>query len=166
MNWSGISNENEFYSEHYLAEVFSGDVKDLLDAWLEQERSARAEATGGQVIENTRTPYNQLASLARPWQQTERELSRSRSSAEKLAAQRPWLQSLCECLGLPWQPQAHSLSDDCVVPLLAALHILKVAHTTSRHGLNSAHWIWMAPCTDIVSALPETQARTRSVYGI
>lgn len=31
--FAGISNENEFYSHHYLAEVFKGDVKARLDTW-------------------------------------------------------------------------------------------------------------------------------------
>ena len=36
----GIANENEFYSHHYLAEVFKGDIKARLDAWeaTESER--------------------------------------------------------------------------------------------------------------------------------
>ena len=25
MNLTGISNENEFYSQHYMAEIFAGD---------------------------------------------------------------------------------------------------------------------------------------------
>ena len=124
MSWAGISNENEFYSEHYLAEVFSGDIKDLLDAWLEQERSARAEATSGSAdvsTESTRAPYNRLASLAREWQQTEREFERARSPRERLVIQRPWLQNLCDCLGLPWHPVSHPLNDRCSLPLLAEL---------------------------------------------
>jgi hypothetical protein len=31
--FAGIANENEFYSHHYLAEVFKGDIKARLDAW-------------------------------------------------------------------------------------------------------------------------------------
>ena len=33
MAWLGISNENEFYSEHYLGEIFSGDVVQRLADW-------------------------------------------------------------------------------------------------------------------------------------
>ena len=29
--FAGISNENEFYSHHYLAEVFKGDIKALIE---------------------------------------------------------------------------------------------------------------------------------------
>lgn len=29
MNWAGIANDNEFYSDHYLSEVFVKDTKEL-----------------------------------------------------------------------------------------------------------------------------------------
>ena len=31
--FAGISNDNEFYSHHYLAEVFRGDIKTRIEAW-------------------------------------------------------------------------------------------------------------------------------------
>ena len=30
--FAGLTNENAFYSHHYLAEVFKGDIKSLIDA--------------------------------------------------------------------------------------------------------------------------------------
>ena len=39
--FAGISNDNEFYSHHYLAEVFRGDIKTRIDAW-EAEEDAHA----------------------------------------------------------------------------------------------------------------------------
>ena len=40
--FAGITNENEFYSHHYLAEVFKGDIKARIDAWLEREQESGA----------------------------------------------------------------------------------------------------------------------------
>ena len=51
--FTGIHNENEFYSHHYLSEIFSGDVRSTVDRWRES-----AEAGGGQ------TPYAALRALA------------------------------------------------------------------------------------------------------
>jgi len=121
MNWVGISNENEFYSEHYLSEVFSGDIKSLLDAWLEQEKSAKAEATGGKVAEYTRTPYNRLGSLNSEWLLLARELQKARNVEDRLELQRSWLQELCACLELPWNAENRALDDNCSIPLLAEL---------------------------------------------
>ena len=41
MSFAGISNENEFFSDHYLTEVFLKDAKDTLDLWLQGEKDAK-----------------------------------------------------------------------------------------------------------------------------
>jgi len=50
----GIANENEFYSHHYLSEVFKGDIRERLEQWAATE-AAHPEQ---------RAPYKQLASWA------------------------------------------------------------------------------------------------------
>lgn len=64
--FAGISNENEFYSHHYLAEVFKGDIKAQLDAW---EASEATQAAGEEVTESgtRRAPHRQLHTWARQW---------------------------------------------------------------------------------------------------
>ena len=121
MSWAGISNENEFYSEHYLSEVFSGDIKAMLELWLQEEQAAKAEATTGSVAEITRTPYNRLAGLSREWIQTERDFERAKTPRDRLEVQRNWLHRLCDCMALPWRIQTRHLGDECAIPLLAEL---------------------------------------------
>ncbi len=41
MAYAGIVNDNEFYSEHYLADIFEGDIRGVLEAWQQ-----RASDTG------------------------------------------------------------------------------------------------------------------------
>ena len=36
--FAGIHNENEFYSHHYLSEVFAGDIRETEDAWHDARR--------------------------------------------------------------------------------------------------------------------------------
>ena len=65
----GINNENEFYSNHYLGEVFSNDIRDVLEPWTEQENAAReieraAREQGKEVAAGYRAPWNQLSTLA------------------------------------------------------------------------------------------------------
>lgn len=77
-HWIGISNENEFYSQHYLAEIFTGDVKDILEAWQQQESEARAAAVTPQDLARVwRTPWAQLNGLAREGLETLADLNRS-----------------------------------------------------------------------------------------
>ena len=42
-SFAGIANENEFYGHHYLAEVFKGDIRALIESWQAVEDAA-AEA--------------------------------------------------------------------------------------------------------------------------
>ena len=37
MNLTGILNENEFYTSHYLSEIFEGDIKSRIDEWNSKE---------------------------------------------------------------------------------------------------------------------------------
>jgi hypothetical protein len=59
--FAGITNENEFYGHHYLAEVFKGDIRERLDAWNAREESAKAE--GG----DWRSPPRMLAGCGGRW---------------------------------------------------------------------------------------------------
>lgn len=58
--FAGIANENEFYSHHYLAEVFKGDIKAKLDAW----EATETEHPGD---ENFRAPHKRLQAWAQKW---------------------------------------------------------------------------------------------------
>src|SRR5438552_16267400 len=53
----GITNENEFYSHHYLSEVFKGDIRERLEQWAAAEEAHPEQ----------RAPYKQLASWAPQW---------------------------------------------------------------------------------------------------
>ena len=58
--FAGIANENEFYSHHYLAEVFKGDIKARLDAWQATEDQNPSS-------EPHRAPPKRLHTLATRW---------------------------------------------------------------------------------------------------
>jgi len=79
---NGIINENEFYSDHYLSEIFEGDIRGVLDEWNARETRERDEAKtrgekGGQY-QGYRTPPNRLNGLARDYIQGLREAERIR----------------------------------------------------------------------------------------
>ncbi|PZF75825.1 class I SAM-dependent DNA methyltransferase [Aestuariivirga litoralis] len=56
----GIENVNEFYSHHYLTEVFKGDIRARLDLWEEEEKAHPGDAAH-------RAPHNRLRGLAQGW---------------------------------------------------------------------------------------------------
>ena len=99
--FAGIANENEFYSHHYLAEVFKGDIKARIDAWLQREQeSERDDDTG-------RAPFKRLASWSSRWFALRGDLSKSREPREKLTAFAEMQAGLLRALGYSVAPTRH-----------------------------------------------------------
>ncbi|HLS20978.1 MAG TPA: class I SAM-dependent DNA methyltransferase, partial [Paenalcaligenes sp.] len=107
MNFIGINNENEFYSQHYMAEIFAGDIRDVLGNWQQRENEARDAAVTDQDRQQAwRTPWTQLNQRARELQQLQNEYQHERQAAERLRLGREIIRSLCTVLALPFEPQA------------------------------------------------------------
>lgn len=123
LHWTGITNENEFYSQHYLAEIFSGDVKDRVEAWQQQETEARAAAISDQDRQNVwRTPWAQISGLAREGLEALAQIRHDRP-AERLDTGREWLNRLLPVLGYTLQPQIIPVDHaDCDLPVLAEIN--------------------------------------------
>ena len=77
--FAGITNENEFYSHHYLAEVFKGDIKARLDAWEAAEASQAAAAED----ERHRAPHKRLQAWAQKWFSLRNQLQRAGDPGER-----------------------------------------------------------------------------------
>lgn len=89
--FAGISNENEFYGHHYLAEVFKGDIRDRLNAWQAREDEAK------EANEPWRSPQRVLVGAGGRWFR-EREKLRHASDTDTFAQlfaqlQQPMLQA-------------------------------------------------------------------------
>lgn len=125
MNLTGISNENEFYSQHYMAEIFAGDsdVKALLENWQQQETSAREQAVTEQDKRNAwRTPWNRLQHSARDTLLLLDEYSRNHKPHEQLELGRDLLSQTLAILNLPYAPRAHYIEHtQSYLPLLGEL---------------------------------------------
>src|ERR687891_87756 len=89
----GIANENEFYSHHYLAEVFKGDIKARIDAWLQREQESERDDDNG------RAPFKRLAGCSSRWFALRGALSKSREPREKLTAFAEMQAGLLRALG-------------------------------------------------------------------
>ena len=109
MPLTGIHNENEFYSHHYLAEIFSGDIQATLERWREQAESA-----------NARTPWAELRALAPEYLRFRSDFNRERRSGQRILRQREWFRTLLAALGHRSQPANLLLEDGAEVPILCA----------------------------------------------
>ena len=110
----GIHNENEFFSHHYLSEIFAGDVRETVERWrAAADAAGDADAPGG-------PPNAALRALAPEYVRFRRAFERERRADRKLRLQRDWFRRLLEALGYAWRPANHPLEDGDEIPALAA----------------------------------------------
>lgn len=110
--FAGIANENEFYSYHYLAEVFKGDIKARLDAW----DAAEAEHPGDDAH---RTPVKRLQAWAQKWFSLRGQVQRTRDDAERWHLFSQLQAGLLQALGYatpPKLPVVHELTPGLPLP--------------------------------------------------
>jgi hypothetical protein len=127
--FAGIANENEFYSHHYLAEVFKGDIKVKLDAWEAQE----AEPSG----DRERAPPKRLQSWAQKWFALRGQIDRAKDHKEKLSFFAQMQAGLLEALdygALPTEPSLVELVAGQPLPIWMLL--AKESSATGTVGLN------------------------------
>ena len=126
-SFAGIANENEFYGHHYLAEVFKGDIRTLIESWqATEEAAAQVTATGAATDElradssaSTRAPYKRLGGLGGKWFATLASHGRLREDAERLESHLSLHSPLLEALGYTLKPQQIELQGGMPIPVWA-----------------------------------------------
>lgn len=102
--FAGITNENEFYSHHYLAEVFKGDIKDRLEAWDAQE----AQHPGDDAH---RAPQKRLQAWAQRWFALRGQVQRGKDEHERWQAFMQIQSGLLQALGYAPPPRKLTLHE-------------------------------------------------------
>ncbi len=110
----GISNENEFYAAHYLAEVFTGDIKDTLTNW---QAKADADREAG-VAQPYTTPFAQLKQIAPAYFVMRERSQKERKDSDRWALQQDFAQKLLLALGYNPLPHNRFVGKDSELPLL------------------------------------------------
>ncbi|MCI1896821.1 MAG: class I SAM-dependent DNA methyltransferase [Enterobacter sp.] len=139
----GINNENEFYSNHYLGEVFTSDIREALEPWNEQENAAReveraAREKGEEFTPGYRAPWNQLNSLATTFFRQLAEQEKQRQIPQRLTDQRSRWQPLLQALGYELNPQIQVLEDGSPLPVLARYN-----------SADGSPWLWIVEAHDV-----------------
>lgn len=114
--FAGITNENEFYSHYYLAEVFKGDIKARLDAW-EAAESSQADEAGD---DRHRAPHKRLQAWAQKWFALRSQVQRAGEAVERWRLFTQLQAGLLQALGhaAPGKfPTAHELAAGQPLPL-------------------------------------------------
>ena len=108
---TGIVNENEYYTHHYLQAILEGDLKEVFKGW-----QAQKDADAAYVL-----PQRRLGALARPFFASRDRLEHERIPEARLAVVRERGRALCEALDYPVQPGLEELDDGALVPVLGVV---------------------------------------------
>lgn len=112
----GLSNDNEFFSAHYLAEVFQGDLADTIKDWDAREENSKEEQGDSFV-----TPHRALRNLHQGYFSLRHKLKSERSATERIRLQREFYRDLLGALGIPYQPGNREIAANTELPVLSAL---------------------------------------------
>ena len=111
LNLTGISNENEFYTHHYLSAILESDLKEVFEKWRLREQE-----------EEIKPPYTELRGLAREYLGIRNRLERVRRPADRLELQREFSQQLLRILGYEFFPALQELDDGSHLPVIGAVN--------------------------------------------
>ena len=103
---TGITNENEFYTHHYLSAILENDLKDVFKEWRRREKE-----------ENIRPPYAELRGLREDFLAMRNRLERIRRPEDRLELQREFLQRILPVLGYEFRPVLKELDDGASLPI-------------------------------------------------
>ncbi|MFM6304222.1 MAG: Eco57I restriction-modification methylase domain-containing protein [Planktothrix sp.] len=111
MPLTGIANENEFYSAHYLDAILTQDLKGVTKEWQETAE----EKTPDKALGSLRQDYFRL-------QDQLKHLDDLEEKEEKLQQQREFFKQILTILGYQWQPQLKVLDSDHFLPIIAEVN--------------------------------------------
>jgi len=112
MDITGITNENEFYTHHYLSAILENDLKDIFSQWKQKEDE-----------EDIPQPHTKLRGLRKEFFAGLGLLERERNIEERLSLQREFASQLLMVLGYDYDPQTVALDDDSNIPLAGKINL-------------------------------------------
>ncbi len=110
MDTTGIHNENEFYTHHYLSAILEEDLKDVFRKWNQRRE-----------VEKVKTPWAELAALQQDFFRMRARLERERKPEGRLELQHEFLAQLLLSLGYEFKPGFVELDDELRLPVLGTL---------------------------------------------
>lgn len=111
MPLTGIANENEFYSAHYLDAILTQDLKGVIKEWQETSE----EKTPDKALGSLRQDYFRL-------QDQLKHLDEVEEKEEKLQQHREFFKQILAILGYQWQPQLKVLDSEHFLPIVAEVN--------------------------------------------
>lgn len=107
LDLTGITNQNEFYTHHYLTAILENDLRGLLGQWEEKEKNA-----------GIKPPYDRLARLNKDYFALRNQMERLRRHEERLSCQREFFSDLLDVLGFSFTPDLKELDSGFMLPIV------------------------------------------------
>lgn len=134
MDWTGITNENDFYSAYFFADGLQGAINERIKGWADEDAAPKAEAAeSGRKIWHRPPPFA-LRQAAGELQETLDELTHEKRPLSRLEIERRLNSRLLGIFDLPTpkknesgEPVAEAFfpngDDGMPLPLLGALYV-------------------------------------------
>ncbi len=111
LDTTGISNENEFYTDHYLRAILEDDLKDVFSGWKRNEDE-----------QGIRPPDAELRSLAKEYFNVRGEMGKIRNVGERLSGQRKLLTKMLLALGYSPEGGLQETESGAMLPVLSKIN--------------------------------------------
>jgi len=108
---TGITNENEFYTHHYLSVILEKDLKGVFKEWKRKEDEAGIPQ-----------PYMGIRGLRKEFFAMRSRLERERKTEDRLAMQRDFLARLLFSLGYEYHYKLVELDNGAKIPLIGGIN--------------------------------------------
>ena len=108
---TGITNENEFYTHHYLSAILENDLKDVFKEWKRKENE-----------EGIQRPFKKIGGLRKDYFNMQSRLEREHDTGERLEVQRGFQAKLLSALGYDFNQQLVDLDEGAGMPLLGGIN--------------------------------------------
>ncbi|MGM0681444.1 MAG: N-6 DNA methylase [Thermodesulfobacteriota bacterium] len=146
LDLTGITNENEFYTHHYLSAILEKDLKNLFKTWNQRQKE-----------EGVASPASELGSLAKDYFKLRHFLESEKDNHIRLQAQEAFLENLLNALGYSTEHTFQEGLDGYLIP---------VAQEIKRAGGAPELWIIHAPNLSGDEADPLEQTPEQSSYQL
>ena len=108
---TGITNEREFYTHHYLSAILENDLKEVFQEWSRIERENKIKP-----------PYSQLKILAKDYSSLRNLLERERDPQIRKDLQREFISKLLTILGYEWRVKLVPIDDGAQLPVISEIN--------------------------------------------
>ena len=125
----GISNENEFYTHHYLSSILESDLTDLFSKWRQNDEE-----------HGVPQPFNLLKSLRKEYFSTSEKILKESTPDSVMSLERHLLSGVFSALGYELWDEYVELDDNTVIPLLGSVRKKDGSpELWILHGVNVLH---------------------------